>query len=610
MPFVRVTLTWLCCVLPVAPVVGEELSWVRVADDGAGFVTESAIPFVPWGFNYDHDAGGRLLEDYWDDEWPVVESDFQEMKALGANVVRVHLQFGRFMASPTQPRASSLEQLSRLLRLAERTGVYLDITGLGCYHRQDVPPWYDALSESDRWAAQGVFWAAVAQTCAASPAVFCYDLMNEPVVPGGDGQRSDWLGPAFGDKHFVQFIALQRSGRDRVDIARRWIAQLTQAIRRHDERHLITVGLVPWSLPGRGLTSGFDPQRIADLTDFLSVHLYPERGKLDEALTRLRGFAAAGKPVVIEEMFVLRCDAAELSRFIDLSRPLASGWMGFYWGRSPEQYRPPKTMPEAMTLSWLELFQQKTPQILPPFHAVRCAGTYPHHLQGVCTNGQDRIFWSFTTRLVATDLDGRVVKSIEVPNHHGDLCFERGRLHVAVNLGEFNQPAGKADSWVWTYDATTLDELERHPVPEVVHGAGGIDLAGDHFVVVGGLPANIEENYAWEYDADFRFVRRHTIASGQTLMGIQTAAFGRDRWWFGCYGNPRVLLVTDKKFRLVGKYEFDGALGLTVLADGRVLTAGGECTAGQGCRGWIEVAVPDSRSGLKIVERLAGEEQR
>ncbi len=114
------------------------------------------------------------------------------------------------MESPTEPRQHSLDQLARLVKLAEQTGLYLDLTGLGCYHKQDVPDWYDKLPEQDRWAAQAVFWEAVAKTCAESPAIFCYDLMNEPVVPGGDKKRDDWLGPGFGDKHFVQFIALDR----------------------------------------------------------------------------------------------------------------------------------------------------------------------------------------------------------------------------------------------------------------------------------------------------------------------------------------------------------------------------------------------------------------
>ena len=164
---------------------------ICVSPDHKGFVGETSHrAFVPWGFNYDHDEQGRLIEDYWDAEWPKVEEDFREMKQMGANVVRIHLQLGKFMAGPDRPNSAALDRLGRLLELAERVGLYLDLTGLGCYHKKDVPAWYDDLSEGDRWQAQAHFWEAIAQRCASSPAVFCYDLMNEPVVPGGT--RKPW----------------------------------------------------------------------------------------------------------------------------------------------------------------------------------------------------------------------------------------------------------------------------------------------------------------------------------------------------------------------------------------------------------------------------------
>lgn len=361
----KIYLLILICLIFASPALAAELEWVRVADNGKHFeLTASKTRFIPWGFNYDHEDDGKLLEDYWDDQWPTVESAFREMKELGANVVRIHLQFGKFMHSPTEPNQDSLKQLARLVKLAEQTKLYLDLTGLGCYHKQDVPPWYDALSEEDRWQAQAAFWEAVAKTCADSPAIFCYDLMNEPVVPGGDKKRDDWLGPGFGGKHFVQVIALERKGRDRREIAKAWIHTLVTAVRKHDQRHLITVGLVPWSLDRPGLTSGFVPEKVAGELDFIAMHIYPEKGKLDEALETVKGFAAAGKPVVIEEMFPLKCSAEELGQFIDQSRPHATGWIGFYWGKTPDEYRPAKTIGEAITLSWLELFQQKRETVL------------------------------------------------------------------------------------------------------------------------------------------------------------------------------------------------------------------------------------------------------
>src|SRR4029079_4443995 len=129
------------------------------------------------------------------------------------------------------------------------------------------------------------------------------------------------------------------NGRERSAIARQWTSQLAAAVRKRDPRHLVTVGLVPWSLGGPGLTSGVIPDRIAGDLDFIAVHLYPESGKIEEAIETLKGFAEVQKPVVIEEIFPLRCSAAELSSFIDESKQHPTGWIGFYWGQTADEYR-------------------------------------------------------------------------------------------------------------------------------------------------------------------------------------------------------------------------------------------------------------------------------
>ncbi len=196
---------------------------------------------------------------------------------------------------------------------------------------------------------------------AESPTIFCYDLMNEPVVPGEKRKDGDWLGPAFAGEHFVQFITLDQKGRPRPDIARQWVKQLTAAIRTKDKRHLITVGLVDWSLDRPGLTSGFVPEKIVDDLDFVCVHLYPETGKLDDALKTLKAFSV-GKPVVIEETFPLKCSIAEFGQFIEQSETHATGVIGFYWGQSPDELRGSKKIEKALALGWLEFFEKKAKQ--------------------------------------------------------------------------------------------------------------------------------------------------------------------------------------------------------------------------------------------------------
>ena len=234
------------------------------------------------------------------------------------------------------------------------------MTGLACYRPADAPKWYDALEEEQRWAAQAEFWEAVAGTCASSPAIFCYDLMNEPLSPGGKREAGQWYsGKLFGGYDFLQWIALDQKGRKREEIAAAWIGRMTAAIRRKDNEHLITVGLLPWSREWKHL-SGFVPETVGAEVDFVSVHVYPEKGKVPEAMEGLRKFAV-GRPVVIEETFPLACSSEELKQFLRESREVACGWMGHYDGETVEELeglaREKKiTVAQSMWLEWLKVF--------------------------------------------------------------------------------------------------------------------------------------------------------------------------------------------------------------------------------------------------------------
>lgn len=132
------------------------LERIRVDGEGSGFVlAESGTPFALWGVNYDRDFTLRLLEEYWIDEWDVVVEHFGQMRELGANAVRIHLQLEAFMTDPETPNRESLERLAKLVALAGDIGLYLNITGLGCYHKDAVPDWYDAMDETERWKVLG-----------------------------------------------------------------------------------------------------------------------------------------------------------------------------------------------------------------------------------------------------------------------------------------------------------------------------------------------------------------------------------------------------------------------------------------------------------------------
>ena len=83
---------------------------VCISDNKTSFVLQpSNKSFLPWGVNYDHDDSGRLLDEYWIDEWQAVVDDFLEIKSLGANCVRIHLQFGKFMDAPDKPNVQCVD---------------------------------------------------------------------------------------------------------------------------------------------------------------------------------------------------------------------------------------------------------------------------------------------------------------------------------------------------------------------------------------------------------------------------------------------------------------------------------------------------------------------
>jgi hypothetical protein len=338
----------------------EAMEWIEVSQDGSHFVGgTTGRRIVIWGVNYDHDEQGRLIEDYWHGEWAKVESDFGEIKALGANAVRVHLQLGKFMDTAEQPNADNLARLGDLVRLAEQSGLYLDLTGLGCYHKQDVPAWYDSLDVAARWDVQARFWHAVAAVCKDSPAIFCYDLMNEPILPG-EKRETDWLAGAFAGKHFVQRIALDLAGRTRIEVARDWVKKLTGAIREIDSRHLITVGVIPWAQVFKGAKPLFYAPEVSGPLDFASVHFYPKKDELEATLEALAVYEV-GKPLVIEEIFPLKAGLEETAAFIEGSRKHVDGWISFYWGATIEENEAKDDLGGAVVAQWLRYWRDHSP---------------------------------------------------------------------------------------------------------------------------------------------------------------------------------------------------------------------------------------------------------
>ena len=347
-----------CCLVAVVVLLillrnAVGMDFVKISQDKRGFVLDpSGARYVPWGHNYGSvDVLQRLAQDP-----ERVEREFAEMRAAGTTVARVHPEMPALLEGPGQTNAPAVDQLRRLLAIAEKSGIYLQITGLACYKIKNRMAWYDALDDEGRWKAQEFFWSSVAETCAKSPAVFCYDLVNEPAAAGN---RADgWYTGHMGDVEFCQRLTLDQTERSGDDIFREWTRRMVAAIRKHDQQRLITLGMLPF--PGAYKVA-------AEQLDFVSPHLYPKSGKVDEEIELLKQFDF-GKPLVIGETFPLSCNAAEEQEFLLKSRGLAQGWIGHWPDQSPAELAEKKrqgtiSIEQAIWLSWVELFREIGPQM-------------------------------------------------------------------------------------------------------------------------------------------------------------------------------------------------------------------------------------------------------
>jgi hypothetical protein len=216
------------------------------------------------------------------------------------------------------------------------------------------------MDESDRWEAQSRFWSAVARIGAGDPVIFCYNLMNEPVIPGKAREAGDWYTGHLGEFDFGQYLTLDPHNRSKNSIGYAWISKMATAIRRFDTRTLITVGFLPWE------STGFIDTVSARL-DFLSTHIYPQSGHINNAIGLLKHLKA-GILLVIEETFPLACDTAELAAFMYRSRETATGWMGHYlMSYSPKelQSKKNKSIVEVIYSDWLEMFIRMKPEFSP-----------------------------------------------------------------------------------------------------------------------------------------------------------------------------------------------------------------------------------------------------
>jgi hypothetical protein len=285
-------------------------------------------PWRAWGMNWgvgDHAPVIAYFNHPSAANFAVLGAELRTARRIGANSMRIYLQLGQVMATPTQPRQRTLSALQRLLALAQSDGIYLDITGDLVWRPSRAPAWYGRMPWRQRWKVQARFWKAVAHAASSSPAVFCYELTSEPIVAQTPGYYYGQIGGWW----FVQSIATQPA-HDADTLARAWTRLLANAVRSQDDRP-VTIGLLPVA------TGPFAPANIADLLDMVTIHEYPTTGQAPAAIAMIRTFAATHKPVLLGETFTLFDDLSTQRAFLTGAAPYLVGTFEFFDGRDPRK---------------------------------------------------------------------------------------------------------------------------------------------------------------------------------------------------------------------------------------------------------------------------------
>ena len=175
---------------------------------------------------------------------------------------------------------------------------------------------------------------------------------------------------------------------------------------------------------------------------------------------------------------------------------------------------------------------------------ITCGGDGPSHLQGVACDGT-YVYWSFTTRLVKTDLAGTLIAAVDVAGHSGDLCVHDGKVYVATDEGMFVRESDFKQE-VRIYDSSTLAFVKKFNIDadcaaKSLH-ASAIEYANGRFWLAMGQAEGSTDtkNYVMEYTPSFDLVATHELPTGNTQYGLQTIAYHDGKFYIGTYSGANV----------------------------------------------------------------------
>jgi len=367
---------------------------IAVAPDVRGFAERgSGRPYIPFGTNYydPHTGWAPKLWRRFDAE--KVREHFRVMSEMGVNCARVFLTAGNFQPTAETVEEEALAKLDKLVEIAGEKNIRLILTGPD--HWEGQPPYW----KPDRFAGENAlralehFWDVVGRRYRGEPAIFAWDLLNEPHLPWfveqWGPQWNLWLGRTYGNHEALKAawgdelaetdswgsVAVPEDKADpgnprlcdwqrfREHLADEWVRRQVEAIRRADSAHLVTVGYIQWSYPlvrsGKPARyAAFNPHSQAQWLDFITIHFYPTMGspfqseenwrKNIEYLQATLAYCHTGKPVVLGEFGWYGGGAPQqhpylseeqqarwIGEEIEASRALADGWLSWPFADTP-----------------------------------------------------------------------------------------------------------------------------------------------------------------------------------------------------------------------------------------------------------------------------------
>jgi endo-1,4-beta-mannosidase len=319
---------------------------IQINGEKTGFADgASGKAYVPVGVNYyDHETGWapQIWKMFDEDR---VKRQFEAMKEQGMNAARFFMASTAFMPKKNKIDMAAVEKFDKFIKFAHEMQIRLIPTGPD--HWEGVPDYCkpDMYCGSEALEALCSYWEFMAGRYKSEPAIFAWDLRNEPMIawdsaPMREGWRS-FLKEKYGNNSSQDFSIPENAPNEndsrlydyqiyREKLAYAWTKTQTDIIREANDGHLVTIGYIQWSFPGvlaGGKPSGysaFRPSALSKLVDFDCPHFYPTLG--DPA-----------DPQKKRANLKYLCDWV---LYCDLSRPVVLEEFGWYGGGEINEHQP------------------------------------------------------------------------------------------------------------------------------------------------------------------------------------------------------------------------------------------------------------------------------